>query len=313
MNFRLFDAPATEPSQIVGFAGNILDRQSENRSDDSALRALDDPGRACCCSAADAALLKVAGDAFDGRFTREESEAFGAAADQAILLGFSPTARCWQRPYRSTRRRCPIRSRRSTTGRSTCRACSTPPRSARWRRRPALLAWHASHRFCGKCGQPTRNARRRLQARLHGLRHRAFSAHRPGGDHADRGAGQMPPRTQQAFRAGHVFRARRLHRARRDDRERGAARDAGGSRHPAWPRRLSRQPALAVPLFADDRLLRRGAERGHRRRPRGTRGLPLVFARGGARPCSTGPIPTHFVPPKGAIAYHLIRDWAESA
>ena len=32
MPFRLFDAPQAEPSQFVGFAGNIIDRQSENRA-----------------------------------------------------------------------------------------------------------------------------------------------------------------------------------------------------------------------------------------------------------------------------------------
>ena len=35
MSFRLFDAPLREPSQFVGFAGNTIDRQSENRADDS--------------------------------------------------------------------------------------------------------------------------------------------------------------------------------------------------------------------------------------------------------------------------------------
>jgi NAD+ diphosphatase len=38
MPFRLFDAPQAEPSQFVGIAGNIIDRHSENRADDSASR-----------------------------------------------------------------------------------------------------------------------------------------------------------------------------------------------------------------------------------------------------------------------------------
>ena len=43
MTFRLFDAPQAEPSQFVGFAGNIIDRQSENRADDATEKALADP------------------------------------------------------------------------------------------------------------------------------------------------------------------------------------------------------------------------------------------------------------------------------
>ena len=43
MNFRLFDAPLQEPSHFVGFAGNRLNRLSENRSDDCVEKALEDP------------------------------------------------------------------------------------------------------------------------------------------------------------------------------------------------------------------------------------------------------------------------------
>ena len=43
MPFSLFDAPEREPSLSVGFAGNIIDRRSEQRSDDAALLALAEP------------------------------------------------------------------------------------------------------------------------------------------------------------------------------------------------------------------------------------------------------------------------------
>src|SRR5690606_4303194 len=43
MTFSLFGAPEREPSQFVGFAGNRIDRQSENRTDDALQLALDDP------------------------------------------------------------------------------------------------------------------------------------------------------------------------------------------------------------------------------------------------------------------------------
>ena len=43
MKLPLFDAPAREPSASVGFAGNRIDRQSENRSADAASQALANP------------------------------------------------------------------------------------------------------------------------------------------------------------------------------------------------------------------------------------------------------------------------------
>ena len=48
MTFRLFDAPPSEPSQFVGFAGNTINRHSENRSDNSAERRLATRLPACC-------------------------------------------------------------------------------------------------------------------------------------------------------------------------------------------------------------------------------------------------------------------------
>ena len=42
MSFPLFDAPEREPSQYVGFAGNQIDRMSENRSEDALGAALGD-------------------------------------------------------------------------------------------------------------------------------------------------------------------------------------------------------------------------------------------------------------------------------
>lgn len=57
MAFRLYDLPEIEPSRLVGFGGNRIDRQSEKRHDDSAFTALELPetrvmvlGATNCCS-----------------------------------------------------------------------------------------------------------------------------------------------------------------------------------------------------------------------------------------------------------------------
>ena len=43
MSISLFAASEREPSQFVGFAGNRIERLSENRSDDSVEKALTEP------------------------------------------------------------------------------------------------------------------------------------------------------------------------------------------------------------------------------------------------------------------------------
>ena len=232
MSFRLFDAPPAEPSQFVGFAGNIdrppvgepqrrFRRQGARRSGGAAAA----DGRRAALP--EARRRRRASTAISRRPKRRARR---RARERRPARLFRPAARCLPPRPASNPKRCPKRSRRSTTARSICRACSI---------RPALGALAQAASAARLACQPSllrqmraadRDAGRRLQAALHRLRHRAFSAHRPGRDHADGDAGQMPARARPAFRARHVFGARRLHRARRDDRERGAPRDLRGSR-----------------------------------------------------------------------------------
>ncbi len=71
--------------------------------------------------------------------------------------------------------------------------------------------------------------RRRLAARLSGLRHATFSAHRSRGDHARDRRRALPARAQPALCAAHVVVPRGLRRAGRDHRRGGAARDPARS------------------------------------------------------------------------------------
>ena len=90
MTFRLFDAPQAEPSQFVGFAGNTIDRQSENRSDDSVEKALANPAARLLLMGGGRILLKLG----NGRFRRAISplprhRRSAPSLDNAILLGFT--------------------------------------------------------------------------------------------------------------------------------------------------------------------------------------------------------------------------------
>ena len=90
MSFRLFDAPLREPSQFVGFAGNTIDRQSENRADDSVDKALADPTTRLLLMNGGRLHLKLGkSGSLDPWFGAGESEPFKPSFAQGVLLGFS--------------------------------------------------------------------------------------------------------------------------------------------------------------------------------------------------------------------------------
>ena len=152
MVFRLFDAPLREPSQFVGFSGNHIDRQSENRADDCVETALADPSARLLLICGGKLLLKPRGEAFDGWFGVGESEVHGARLSEAILLGVSESGPVLAAPsglepdhlpdtvkafdYRSV----------YTQGLVDEAAVGALAQAA------SLLAWNVSHRFCSKCG-----------------------------------------------------------------------------------------------------------------------------------------------------------------
>lgn len=90
MSFSLFDAPLREPSQFVGFAGNTIDRQSENRADDSVDKVLTDPTTRLLLMNGGRLHLKLGGGgSLDPWFSVAESEPFRPSFAQGVLLGFS--------------------------------------------------------------------------------------------------------------------------------------------------------------------------------------------------------------------------------
>jgi NAD+ diphosphatase len=153
MPIRLFDAPEREPSQFVGFAGNRLDRQAEKRSDDAASLALADPAARIMLMRSGRAYLRLNGGSFEGFFTPSEVEALGAA--EAILLGvddigpvLAAVAGIEPEQLPDTIKAIDYRSVyvQGLLGLSDLGALAQGA---------SLLAWHTSHRFCGKCGNKT--------------------------------------------------------------------------------------------------------------------------------------------------------------
>ena len=136
-----------------------------------------------------------------------------------------------------------------------------------------LVDWDRTHQFCGRCGTPTRgesatsacaSARPASSRPTRGWRRRSWRSFMEKGKRA-------PARAQPALSARHVQRARRLRRARRVARAVPGARSARRKSACASTNMpLLRQPVVAVPAFADDRVRLRVA-RAARLQPQAAR------------------------------------------
>ncbi len=156
MSFRLFDAPEREPSQFVGFAGNIIDRQSENRADDSVEKALADPATRLLLMGSGRILLKLDDEgATEGYFTSAEAVSLGSETGNAVLLGFSSTGPVVAIPVTAEAEALPQTIKAIDYRSVYMQGLLGPAALGELAQAASLLAWHANHRFCGKCGQPT--------------------------------------------------------------------------------------------------------------------------------------------------------------
>jgi NAD+ diphosphatase len=155
MPFRLFDAPQREPSQFVGFAGNRIDRQSEKRSDDSVALALDDARARLLLMKSGRMLLRPNGGLGDPYFSRSESEAHAAAFADAVLLGHDTGIPVLAVPIGIDLEALPDGIAAADYRSVLMQGLTGAAEVGAMAQGAALLAWHASHRFCGRCGHAT--------------------------------------------------------------------------------------------------------------------------------------------------------------
>ncbi|MFK4820568.1 NAD(+) diphosphatase [Ochrobactrum quorumnocens] len=153
MAFRLYDLPEIEPSRLVGFAGNRIDRLSEKRQDDSAFTALELPETRIMILGGSRLLLDYTKDSAPrALFTLKEAQAFLPDLHEPVLLGLQDgtpmvaltapldpdqlEARYKAQDYRSI----------YMEGLVPADIIGALAQAA------ALTAWHSNHRFCGRCG-----------------------------------------------------------------------------------------------------------------------------------------------------------------
>jgi NAD+ diphosphatase len=152
MTFALFDTAAREPSQFVGFAGNVIDRQSEKRSDNSAVRALGDPSARLMLMQGGRILLKLPNGTFDPYFRVEEATAYGVELDQAVLLGHTEEGPVLAVPVGIEPEALPETVKAIDYRSVNVQGLLDAPSLGAMAQGAALLAWHASHGFCSRCG-----------------------------------------------------------------------------------------------------------------------------------------------------------------
>lgn len=153
--FRLFDAPEREPSQFVGFAGNRIDRQAESRDGNSIGAALAHPAARLLILRDGRAHLKLADGGFDPYFGLAEAETLGARLEQVVLLGFSDAVPILAAPAGPAAEQLPESIKAIDYRSIYTQGLVDPSALGALAQAASLLAWHATHRFCGRCGHNT--------------------------------------------------------------------------------------------------------------------------------------------------------------
>jgi len=149
MTSPLFLSPEREPSSLVGFAGNRIDRQSENRSEESLPSALADPSARLLLTRGGRLHLKLNGGGFDPWFSLDEAGTLGAKLgndSQGPVIAVPAALEPEELPdgikaieHRSI----------YVQGLIDAEALGALAQGA------SLLSWHTSSRFCGRCGGKT--------------------------------------------------------------------------------------------------------------------------------------------------------------
>ena len=312
MNSLFISAPEREPSRSVGFAGNRIDRQAENRSEESLPAALADPRLRILQSRGGRLYMKLDTDGrFDAYFTLGEAKAMGAKLQHCVLLGMSESGPVVMAPGAKEPEDLP-ETIKAIDHRSVYVQGLLPEETlGELAQGASLLAWHRSHRFCGRCGAET-------QMRIGGYKRTCGAC---GADHFPR---TDPVAIMLAVRNDHCLMGRSPHfgpgmysclagfiepgetieaAVRRETLEESGIRLGRVVYHASqpWPFPHS----LMIGCFGEslnDDIAFDGKELEDCR----------WFSRADVRSMIEGVHPQGLaIPPGGAIASHLIRHWAE--
>ncbi|MCF3639013.1 NAD(+) diphosphatase [Rhizobium sp. TRM95111] len=159
MTSSIFDLqlPHAEPSTMVAFAENPLDRRSEERGEDCVEQAFRTAGVHAFAFAGGKLVVKHDEKIIDPLFAPYELAGLDPVTEDTILLGYQKNG--------EPRLAVPVRSDpdalheplKAADGRTLYRQqMLTDDLLGQFAQASSLLTWNASNRFCGKCGTRTR-------------------------------------------------------------------------------------------------------------------------------------------------------------
>lgn len=152
MSFRLFEAPDNEPGRSIAFAGNRIERLSEKRSDESAEQALADPKARLLLIGDGRLFLRFSARGARPYFRLTETGPFLPSLDQAVLLGFETEGPILAVPAGIEPDQLPEEIKAVDFRSIYIQGLLDPAALGALAQGAALLAWHESHQFCSKCG-----------------------------------------------------------------------------------------------------------------------------------------------------------------
>ncbi|WP_187968999.1 NAD(+) diphosphatase [Aquibium microcysteis] len=155
MSFPLFDAPEREPSHFVGFAGNVIDRLSENRSDDCVETALADPACRVMLMRGGRMHLRQENAGFEGYMSVSQAQALAAKLEHAVLLGWDGAVPVLAAPAALEPEALPEGMKAIDYRSIYAQGLLGDDTLGALAQGAALLGWHQTHRFCGRCGGAT--------------------------------------------------------------------------------------------------------------------------------------------------------------
>lgn len=142
-----------EASHLNGFSGNPIERWSEARDDIELGEVLAADGAAVYLFAEDRALLRLGGEQLKPRFAPAEAAAMGVDTDSLVLLGIAPDGPRFAGVVPSSV--APPDEVKAIDLRSLAvQQVIDPGDLAGMAQARSYLHWHATNRFCGRCGGP---------------------------------------------------------------------------------------------------------------------------------------------------------------
>lgn len=158
MFLPFLDRPFPEPSARTGFSGNRLERLSEKRGDDAVTAALRDPAVRLMLHGEGRLLLDFSSGKADPFFSPAVATRFGADPGQSVLLGTDPTGPVLTVALPAIPELLPDGVKAIDYRSIYVQGLLDPEGAGALAQGAALLNWHASHRFCSKCGHESKMA-----------------------------------------------------------------------------------------------------------------------------------------------------------